>query len=129
MAPRDASTGYGGPEDYPFDPTARADQLCGLERLRGIADRKLAADLFTLYLQADRNSCAQAASPSPHVSMDGVRRLAARAMADELGPEARQLAEYFLLDDAGSQRSDEESLHAFASGLRTLRRSETPRRR
>ena len=64
MAPRDASTGYGGPEDYPFDPTARADQLCGLERLRGIADRKLAADLFTLYLQADRNSCAQAASPS-----------------------------------------------------------------
>jgi hypothetical protein len=129
VARRDASAGPRRPEDYPFNPRARADQLCGLERLRGIADRKLAADLFTLYLLAERNSRARPTSPFLRVPADGARRLAARALAGELGSEARQLAEYFLLDDAGSERSDEESLHAFASGLRTLRRSEAPRRR
>jgi hypothetical protein len=129
VAPRDAAVGPRGPEDYPFDPTAQLDQLCGLERLRGIADRKLAADLFTLFLLAERNSGAQAASPSPQVPADGDRRLAARAMAGELGAEARELAEYFLLDDAGSVRRDKESLHVFARGLRALRDSEAPRRR
>jgi hypothetical protein len=126
VAARDTAAPPRGPEDYPFDPTARADQLRGLERLRGVADRKLAADLFTLYLLAERNSRA-AARPPLQVPADGARRLAARAIAGQLGSDARELADYFLLDDTGSERDDEESLRAFASALRALQRSDARR--
>lgn len=122
MEPPDTPAAPPGPEDYPFDPSARVEQLRGLERLRGIADRKLAAHLFTLYLLADRNSSEKGASRSgPAMSVEGSRRLAARALNGEFGAEGRELAEYFLLDGAGCERVDEESLRAFARALHSLR--------
>ncbi len=122
MVPPDAPARPAGPEDYPFDPTARVEQLGGLERLRGIADRKLAAHLFTLYVLADRNSSEKGTQrTAPATSVESLRRLAARALGGELGADGRELAEYFLLDDAGCERVDEDSLRAFAGTMHRLR--------
>ena len=45
----------GSAEDYPYDPEARVETLFGLEKLRAISDRKLAAYLFESYWICERN--------------------------------------------------------------------------
>lgn len=97
--------------------------LHGLDRLRAIPDRNLAADLFTLYRLADRNSAkGVACGKAPAVSVDALRRLATRALGGEFGAEGRELAEHFLATRDGRSRSDDDSLRAVAWGLRRLRR-------
>ena len=117
------SDASGGAEAYPFDPNVQAEQQHDLDRLRGFADRKLAAYLFDLYLLATSNSA------KPHTSakaaatpIEVVRELASRALAGQLGPEARELAEALLLDSSGRDRADEPSLRTFAHAFRELKR-------
>jgi hypothetical protein len=81
----------------------------------GFADRKLAAYLFDLYSLAVNNSAkpirrAKAVAPS----MDVARALASRALAGQLGSEAKDLADALLLDSTGRQRVDEQALRTFA---------------
>lgn len=111
-----------GVDDYPYDPAARIDELDGLDRLRAVADRKHADHLYTLYVQAERNTAAVAAErPQTGVTVSAIARVGARALAGEFGPDARELAEYLLLDHNGRQREDQVALRAFAIGLRKLR--------
>lgn len=42
-------------EDYPYDPRADGTRLDGLDKLRAVADRKLAKMLFDLFPLAQRN--------------------------------------------------------------------------
>lgn len=109
-----------GAEDYPYDPAARVEHLRGLDRLRGVADRKLAEHLYLLHVQAERNSTTHTRERAYAVTFDALRLMAARALAGELGADARELAEYLLLDDAGRRKIDERSLVAFGAGFRRL---------
>ena len=56
--------------------------------------------------------------------MTDLQRTAARALLGELGPEARELAAYLLLDHAGRERVDADALRTFGRALRDLRRSQ-----
>ena len=106
-----------------FGGVARLFGKAGLDRLRAISDRKLAEYLYQLHIQAERNEAAERAKPAQSTSNGiGPRRLAARALAGELGPEARELATYLLLDDTGRERTDGVSLGAFCRALQDLRR-------
>lgn len=112
----------GGAEAYPFDPSVRAEYERDLDRLRGFADRKLAAYLFELYEFAASNSVkgrATAKTTAPPV--ERIRLLANRALAGQLGAEARELAEALVLDSAGRERTDESTLRIFAQAYRDLK--------
>lgn len=113
---------FSGAEDYPYDASLRAEQLRGLDRLRGIADRKLAGYLYVLYARADGNTSREAERRAEHpLRLDALRRVAVRALDGEFGTDARELAAYLLLDEAGRQRLDEAPLRAFAARFRELR--------
>jgi hypothetical protein len=113
----------GGAESYPFDPSVRAEHQRDLDRLRGFADRKLAAYLFDLYVLAANNSAKPlATSKASPTSMEVVRPLAHRALAGQLGAEARDLAEALLLDSSGRERVDGPALRTFAHAYRELKR-------
>src|SRR5260221_14418288 len=113
-----------GAEAYPFDPSVRAEQQRDLERLRGIPDRKLAAYLFDLYVLAANNSVTvpRAVPPQP-TPIESARALARRALAGELGADARELAEGLLLDPTGRERDDETNVRGFVKAFRELKRS------
>jgi hypothetical protein len=118
--PSDPSSGA---ESYPFDPTVRAEHERDLDRLRGFADRKLAAYLFDLYMSAASNSVKPPTKPASATPLDVVRRLATRALAGQLGTEARDLAEALLLDATGRERVDDPTFRAFANAYRALKRT------
>jgi hypothetical protein len=112
-----------GADAYPFDAGVRIEEQRDLDLLRCIKDRTLAAYLYELYALADRNSTAQ---PTPQraapLSVFAIRALADRALAGEFGCDARELAEYLLLDETGRPRTDARSLRAFAQAFAKLRR-------
>jgi hypothetical protein len=113
----------GGAESYPFDPRVRAEQQRDLDRLRGFADRKLAAYLFDLYrLAANNSGRPPTRTRASATSMVVVRRLATQALAGQLGTEARDLAEALVLDATGRERVDESTLRSFAHAYRELKR-------
>lgn len=110
-----------GLEAYPYDPSLKMDALSGLERLRCIADRELAAHLFILFEQAQRNTQVAGAASRPYeFDTERLRRLAARALGGELGSEPKELAECMLSDEAGPL--DDRSVREFLIALRELRR-------
>jgi hypothetical protein len=112
-----------GADAYPFDPSVRAEQQRDLERLRAIPDRKLAGYLFDLYVLAANNSAtAPRTATSQPTPIESARTLARRALAGELGAEARELAEVLLLDTTGRECSDETSVLGFLSAFRELKR-------
>lgn len=112
-----------GAEAYPFDAALRAEQQRDLDRLRCIKDRKLAEYLYELYAVADRNSrTLTAPEQSAPVTVFAIRATAERALAGEFGGEARELAEYLLLDEIGRPRMDARSLREFAQAFAKLRR-------
>ena len=45
-----------GAEAYPFDPTLRFESQRGLDRLRCVSDRALAADFFAIFQAAELNT-------------------------------------------------------------------------
>jgi hypothetical protein len=113
-----------GAEAYPFDPSVRAEQQCDLERLRAIPDRKLAAYLFDLYVLAANNSAAapRMATTPRQTPIESARTLARRALAGELGADARELAEVLLLDPTGRERGDDTSVRGFVKAFGELKR-------
>jgi hypothetical protein len=117
------SDALGGAEAYPFDPNVRAEYQRDLDRLRGFADRKLAAYLFELYTLAASNSAKpQRAATAETTAVEVARDLARRAFAGQLGPDARELAEALLLDQTGRERADEQSVRTFARAYQALKR-------
>lgn len=112
-----------GAESYPFDRSVRAEHERDLDRLRGFADRKLAAYLFDLYVLAATNSSKPlTTAKASATSMEVVRALARRALTGQLGAEARDLAEALFLDTNGRERVDEPTLRVFARAYRELKR-------
>jgi hypothetical protein len=112
-----------GAEAYPYDPALRPEQQQGLDRLRCIEDRRLAAELYELYVHAEHNQQRRTRAPGsvqPR-GVQGMQVIARRALAGEFGCDARELAEYVLLDDAGRERMDGRSLREFALCFRKLR--------
>lgn len=94
-----------------------------LERLRGIADRKLAGYLFDLYALAASNSAMAPRAARPRATpVECARTLARRALAGELGTDARELAEVLLLNQTGRERDDETSIAGFVRAFRELKR-------
>lgn len=84
---------------YEYDPKLRLDQQVGLDRLRCIPDRKMAAALHALYLAIsekprERTPGAEGTRKRPGApDFRKVEILAARAFAGELGFEANELAQ------------------------------------
>jgi len=116
-----------GPEAYPYDPGLQIDSQRGLDRLRCVADRALAAILFVLFEAAERNSAAATAGASELetrriTGLEALKTLAARAHEGGLGAEPKELADSLLLDERGERVTEERSLREFAFALRQLRR-------
>ena len=116
-----------GPEAYPYDPALRMETQRGLDRLRCVADRALAANLFVLFEAAERNSAAATAADREievrrRAELKALQTLAARALQGQLGPKSKELADSLLVDERGERVTDERSLREFAFALRQLRR-------
>jgi len=99
----------------------------GLDRLRCVADRALAANLFVLFVAAERNTAAATAGERGiearrMAELRALQSLAARAIDGKFGTKAKELADSLLLDECGEQVTDERSLREFAFALRQLRR-------
>ena len=119
--------GGSGLEAYPYDPNLRIQSQRGLDRLRCVTDRALAANLFVLFEAAERNTAEANAVERELESrrareQEELRQLAGRALEGELGPKPKELADSLLLDDRGVRVNDERSLREFAFALRHLRR-------
>lgn len=115
-----------GPEAYPYDPTLRMETQRGLDRLRCVADRGLAASLFVLFEAVERNSAAAAADDQElraqrATELEALQRIARRALQGELGSTPKELADSLLLDERGQRVADERSLREFVFALRQLR--------
>jgi hypothetical protein len=116
-----------GPEAYPYDPRLLMESQRGLDRLRCVADRALAANLFVLFEAAERNSEAATAADRElearrMAELTALQTLAARAFEGELGAKPKELADSLLLDESGERATDERSLREFGFALRQLRR-------
>ena len=116
-----------GPAAYPYDPSLQLESQRGLDRLRCIADRALAANLFLLWQAAEQNTAAAVAEEHDlqtrqRSQLKALLALAARALGGGLGPKAKELADSLLLDERGARVTDERSLREFAAALRELRR-------
>jgi hypothetical protein len=46
-------------DDFPYDPNAKPERLTGLDKLRAVRDRGVAAALFELYFVAEKNEVEQ----------------------------------------------------------------------
>ena len=111
----------GGADDYPYDPSLRTQRLRGLDRLRGIPDRKLARRLFGLHLKLEEDAFASTQPPMHESKLDALRRVAIRALDGEFGPEACEIAAFLLFDAYGQPRDDQRTLQAFANAFSELR--------
>jgi hypothetical protein len=103
------------------------DAQRGLDRLRCVADRRLAANLFVLLEAAERNSEAATAADREietrrMAELKALQALAARALEGELGAKAKELAGSLLLDERGERVADERTLREFGFAFRQLRK-------
>jgi hypothetical protein len=113
-----------GVEDYPFDPKLIIHEQAGLDRLRCISDRELAALLYSLYvLQERKRGSTPTATPPASRPRVGVRVLAMRALGGELGFAAQELATNLLVDESGCENVTEQTLRDFAGAFRNLPRN------
>jgi len=128
------STGVGqhrhsalGAEAYPYDPKLRFESQRGLDRLRCVPDRALAADLFAIFQAAERNTEAAILAEREQAQRDEAERkglctLAARTLAGEFGSDEKKLATHVLLDDSGQCATGLRSLREFKRALIQLKR-------
>lgn len=93
----------------------------------------MAAALHVLYVAIDearpalpdpREQRACTLRKRPEQDARNLEVLAASAFAGELGSEAKELAQYFLVDEAGRERRDAVHLRRFALALKALRASQ-----
>ena len=127
MAQREGADAALGVEAYAYDPGLRVDEQVGLERLRCVEDREIAALLYQLHGQVERRERAErkpsaVRTPPPDESAR-LRQVARDSLAGKLGADARELAEYFLRDANGTPRNDEHSMLAFGRGYAKLSRA------
>jgi hypothetical protein len=116
-----------GAEAYPYDPALRLESQRGLDRLRCIPDRALAADFFAIFQAAERNTEAALLAERELAQRDEADRkrlcsLASRALAGEFGADEKKLATHLLLDERGRCATDLRSLCEFKRALIQLRR-------
>lgn len=119
-----ASQRAAGVGDYPFDPKLLIHEQSGLDRLRCISDREIAAVLYSLYMLQERNRGSDPApTPSASTPRVGLRVLAMRALGGELGFAAEELATNLLVDESGRENITERTLRDFARAFRNLPRN------
>ena len=116
-----------GAEAYPYDPMLRLESQRGLDRLRCIPDRALAADFFAIFQTAERNTEAAILAESEQAQRNEAELkrlcgLAARALEGEFGADERKLATHMLLDEKGNCATDLRSLREFKRALIQLKR-------
>ena len=112
-----------GVEAYPYDPLLRPETQLGLDRLRCVSDRALAAVLYELFQVAEQNTSEAAARARQHARVrEQLQQLANRALEGDLGPKASELARAALLDERGSRINDDRALRHFARAFRELQR-------
>lgn len=116
-----------GAEAYPYDPMLRLESQRGLDRLRCIPDRALAADFFAIFQAAERNTEAAILADRERAHRDEAERnllcaLAARALAGELGADEKKLATHVLVGESGRCATDLRSLREFKRALIQLKR-------
>ena|SRR6478752_134197 len=126
-AQRSASDNALGAESYPYDPALRLESQRGLDRLRCVADRALAADFFAIFQAAERNSEAAIVATREQAHRDEAERnqlrvLADRALAGEFGLDEKKLATHVLLDERGRCGTDLRALREFKRALIQLKR-------
>jgi len=105
-AQRSASDNVLGAESYPYDPTLRLESQRGLDRLRCVPDRALAADFFAIFQAAERNTAVAMLAEREQAHRDeaerkGLSTLAARALAGDFGSDEKKLSTHLLLDENG----------------------------
>jgi len=116
-----------GAEAYPYDPTLRLESQRGLDRLRCIPDRALAADFFAIFQAAERNTEAAVVVERQQAERDEAERkrlsaLAARAIAGEFGSDEKKLSTHLLVDESGRCATDLKVLREFRRALVQLKR-------
>ena len=105
-----------GAEAYPYDPTLRLESQRGLDRLRCVPDRALAADFFAIFQAAERNTEEATRAEREQAQRDEAERkrlcsLAARALDGEFGsdelsvPSARIMCTCCSTREGGAQRT------------------------
>src|SRR4051812_21746043 len=114
-------------ESYPYDPTLRLESQRGLDRLRCVADRALAADFFAIFQAAERNTEAADLAKREQAQRDETERkrlaaMAAPALAGEFGTDERKLAAHVLLDARGQCATELRPLREFKRALIQLKR-------
>lgn len=117
------------PEDFPFDPHAPPiEQLDGLNKLRAIQDRRLAASLFEVLRASEANEHeikrhqAEAARRKDREHVEGLKALAESCLDGKRGEDAKQLANAILFDGGRRSRYSRRDLEALAKAVRELRR-------
>lgn len=136
-SPRGSSASQGGQHSdsdsalgaaaYPYDPTLRLESQRGLDRLRCVPDRALAADFFAIFQAAERNTEAARLAEREQAQRDEAEHtrlctLATRALAGEFGADEKELATHLLLDERGRCATDVHSLREFRRSLVQLKR-------
>jgi len=116
-----------GAAAYPYDSTLRLESQHGLDRLRCVADRALAADFFAIFQAAERNTEAAILAKREQSHREEVERkrlhsLATRSLAGEFGSDEKKLATHLLLDEGGRCATDLCSLREFSRSLNQLKR-------
>ena len=116
-----------GAEGYPYDPTLRLESQHGLDRLRCVPDRMLAADFFAIFQAAERNTEAAILAQREQANREEAElkrlsTLAARTLAGEFGSDEKKLAAHLLLDERGRCATELSSLREFKRALIQLKR-------
>lgn len=132
MQTHDSEPPVGSVDQYPYDPDAQPEDLRGLDKLRAVRDRRVAAFLFELYFtseQAERTGeakrwRAEETQRKAQETRDMHLALAERSLRGGYGTEARQLADHLLVDYSmpgeKRMREDPRSLEVFAAEFRKL---------
>lgn len=121
------SDSISGAEAYPYDPSLQLESQRGLDRLRCIPDRTLAADFFAIFQAAERNTesailAEREQADREQGELKKCSALATRALAGEFGLDEKQLATHLLVDQRGRCATDLRSLSDFKRALVQLRR-------
>jgi hypothetical protein len=116
-----------GAEAYPYDPALRLESQHGLDRLRCLADRALAADFFAIFQAAERNTEAAILAEREQAHRDDAElerlcSLAKRTLAGEFGSDEKKLATHLLLDEQGRCATELRALREFRRALIQLKR-------
>ena len=129
MGQRDRTDAALGVEAYAYDPGLRAGDQVGLDRLRCVEDREIAALLYKLHGHVERRAqlelqqvVAARVRPIVKTEPERLRQVARDALAGKLGSDARELAEYFLRSDDGRDCANAGALEAFGRGYAKLAR-------